>query len=89
MSQTLKFTIEVEVGFYDNEYALRVQNKFTKALLADIPEELNFKELNKIMHFEDRQYFVKSIHFPELNRNADEKDNRFEIESVTEIEIRG
>jgi hypothetical protein len=89
MSHKLKFSIEVEIGFNDNEHALKVQNKFVKALTADIPERLSFEELNEIICFEGRQYYVKSVHFAELNRNAVETDNRLEIEDATEIEIRG
>jgi hypothetical protein len=89
MSHKLKFSIEVEIGFNDNEYALEVQNRFIKALIADVPERISFEELEKLLCFSGRQYYVKSVDFSELNRNAVEADNRLEIEDAIKIEIRG
>lgn len=79
VGHTLKFNIEVEVGFHDNQEALKIQHKFIKALIADKPERISFEELDEILYFGGRQYYVKKVDYSEINRDIDDSITKFEI----------
>ena len=79
MSHTLKFSIEVEASFHDNEYALEVQNKLIKKLIADRPERMSFEELEKILCLSGLQYYVRSVDFALKGHDPEESITKFVI----------
>jgi hypothetical protein len=79
MSQTLKFSIEVEANFENEEYGLEVRNKFIKALIAHTPERISFEELEKILCLSGLQYYVKSVDFVKRGHDPEESVTKFVI----------
>jgi hypothetical protein len=79
MMQTLKFSIEVEVGIPDHEYGVKIRNRFIKALIADTPERISFDELEKILCLSGLQYYVQSVDFAQKSPNDDESITKFVI----------
>lgn len=79
MKHIIKINIEIDRTTSSHEYSQEVHNKLTKALLADIPESLSFDELEKIILFHGRRYFVTSVEYLRIELDAEETITKFEI----------
>jgi hypothetical protein len=79
MSHTIKFSIEVETTFPDNEYALEVQNSLIKKLVTYRPERISFEELEKILCLSGLQYYIKSVDFAQRGHFPEDSITKFVI----------
>ena len=63
----LKFKIETETSFQDEEHAKKLVTRFIEAAKADPQQKVSWEMLNDIMYFDAQQYHVKSVELPDMD----------------------
>jgi hypothetical protein len=81
MSHTLKITIEIEDGYFDNDGGTETVKRLCDGLIQGTPHKFSFEELNKMLFLEARTYYAKSVDFSDLCFDQEEL--------VTKIVIKG
>ena len=79
MSQTLKFSIEVEMNFFDDDYGIKIRDRFIGKYVAAIPERISFEELDKTLCLGGLQYYIQSVDCTQKSPNDDESITKFVI----------
>jgi hypothetical protein len=64
---TLKFEINTEVSFQDEEHAKKLVARFIEAAKADPQHRISWEMLNDIMYFDAQQYYAESVALPDMD----------------------